>query len=157
MNFLSFRIRTIPLLSCYSNSHEWTPVQDQKNKFMLSWKPGKVMIRKITYLLESTWSQIGQAASLLRIFPASSVPICAVNGILQRCMCTKRKNMEKTKREIIISNWIHKMWPQVVATARPSNSRQHALHLISTFSNKKTIPSYLNSITRIHVNKVITN
>lgn len=31
---------------------------------------------------------------------------------------------------------IHRRWPQVVEMARPSSSRQHALHLISVFRNE---------------------
>lgn len=45
------------------------PVKTQRTKTI------KPMRSKATYLLESTWSQIGHAASLLRIFLASSVPI----------------------------------------------------------------------------------
>lgn len=43
---------------------------------------------------------------------------------------------------------IHKRWPQVVDIARPSSSRQHALHLISEFVYK-----FQNSLAHVELKK----
>lgn len=98
------------------------------------------IVFKISHLLESTWSQIGQAPSLLRILLASSVPFCLVKKTLCKCINSfmqKKKNLKfetySSKSITINYSRIHNRWPQVVVMARPSNSRQHALHLISAF------------------------
>lgn len=80
------------------------------------------------YLLDSTWSQMGHAPSLLRILLASSVPFT----LLRKCYAKVPKGKIRTKGKFSLCIQIHKRWPHVVEMARPSSSRQHALHLIST-------------------------